>query len=810
MTNNYENKASAAATAGTDAPQPCLLQAEQPIHQPPPSVPPPRGPGWKVILTVLVIGATMLWIGTKWGDRLGGAASRVTGVLSRGHDHSAETTPAARYYTCSMHPWVILPKPGLCPVCHMDLVPLDPAQFTGQLEIDPLVVQNIGVRIAPVISGPLTQTIRTVGTVDYNETTVRDVNIKLSGWIEKLHADYLGQEVKQGQPLLELYSPDLYTAQQDHLLALRSAGRSGPSATQDSDSVLQATRTRLEYFDITPEQIQALEQRGQATKTMTIYSPYTGVIIKKNAFEGMRVEPGTLLYRIADLSTVWVMVTLYEYQLPYVQAGQRAVMSLPYIPGQTFEGKVIYVYPTLDEKTRQVRVRLEFPNEQGLLKPGMFAEVQLKSTLADDRILAPREAIIDTGERQVAFVSLGEGKFEPRNVQLGAQTENGMVQVLSGLKPGEMVVTSGQFLLDSESRIRESLAKMIKGETAAQQKASSAPAAAPADLVQLPPAAQQALSDVVSSYLAIGDRLAADTIEGIADPARHVAQSTEAMMHVPLPGDEHFWHKHQEVATIRGEALALAGQSDLAKARTAYADLSVALGKFLRDVGVPGTFGRTVEQLHCPMYREGQGGAMWLQAGGDVRNPYFGRKMLKCFDRRETMPAAQPPGHTVDKERGMGRESAPPNAGTASRPARPQAGIPADAMNGLVEAYLQVHGALMKDDLAAARTPVPRMVDAASSMGPEAGRSIATYASHLEHAGDITALREAVASLSDVLIPLVRQQAPTADVAPVLLHMYCPMVKKHWLQRDGEFANPYDLTMPECGVIQETIQANKG
>ncbi|MHC4100594.1 MAG: efflux RND transporter periplasmic adaptor subunit [Planctomycetota bacterium] len=431
-------------------------------HEPPPSPKPPRGPRSVTVLAWVIFGVIMLVAGAAWSDFVWSPFTRMWEAArpaAEPADH--DETTGSEFYTCGMHPWVILPEPGLCPICHMDLTPLDPDKFTGEIMIDPVVTQNIGVRIGPVTKGPVEQAIRTVGTVDYDETRVRDVNIKVSGWIEKLHVDYLGAEVEAGQPLFDLYAPDLFEAQEQYLLEYRKKDMAGdPMRGVD---LLEAARTRLEYYDITPEQIRQLEQTGAAAKAMAIHSPHRGVVIAKHANEGMRVDEGMQVYRIADLSTVWVMVTLYEYQLPFVQAGQRAIMTLPYIPGQEFEGKVIYVYPYLDAQTRQVSVRLEFDNPTGLLKPGMYANVELRSTLAGERTLAPRTAILDTGERQIAFVSLGEGRFEPRDVHVGVETVGGNVEILDGLRPGEMVVTSGQFLLDSETTIRESLAKMIRG-----------------------------------------------------------------------------------------------------------------------------------------------------------------------------------------------------------------------------------------------------------------------------------------------------------------------------------------------------------
>jgi len=604
------------------------------------------------MVLALLAGALLLWIGHAWGDDLVGTLARARASLST--EPQDGDAAAARYYTCGMHPWVILPQPGDCPICHMELVPIDPAKFTGEITIDPVITQNIGVRVAPVASGPLTQTIRTVGKVDYDETAVRDINTRVDGWMEKLHVDYVGARVEEGQPLFDVFSRELYSAQEEFLIALRSSGAEDelvgfvPEVGKDLDRNLEAARRRLLLFGIGPDQVERLAREGEVSQTMTIASPYSGLVTEKHAFEGMRVTPGMLAYRIADLSRVWVFVTLYEYQLPFVREGQSAVMTLPYLPGQRFEGTVDFVYPWLQEKTREVRVRLEFPNPSLLLKPGMFATVELSGRLAEERTLAPREAVIDTGERAVAFVSLGGGKFEPRDVRLGVQAEEGMVEVLSGLRPGELVVTSGQFLLDSEARIREALGKMIRGEMASEQQRAAALAGA-SELDHLPEAVAEDLGELLDRYLEIGAALAADRLEGTAEAARAVAAAVDRLLESELPGRAHFWHEHDEVARIRGKALELAVAERLEDARLGFGDLGIALSELLRATGVPPAYGREVRELHCPMFREGQGGSIWLQAAGDVRNPFFGSVMLECFDRELSLPVTGRPADSAEE-----------------------------------------------------------------------------------------------------------------------------------------------------------------
>lgn len=772
---------------------------------PPPSRRPPRSIPWWLLAAFIAVAAVSAWFGTRFGDRIGESVRDVAARATRstsaaGHDHSGAGTAGdgaepIQYYTCGMHPWVILPRPGDCPICHMKLTPLDPAKFTGQVAIDPVVVQSIGVRIEPVVEGPLVRTIRTVGTVEYDETRVRDVNTKISGWIEALHVDFVGAPVEQGQPLFEVYSPALFQAQEEYLLALRTQrtipdGRGG----QPLDLVRSAA-TKLELFDVTPEQIEALAAAGEPSRTMTILSPHTGTVIAKHANEGMRIDSGMQVFRIADLSRVWVLVTLYESQLPFVTEGQAAVMTLPYIPGQTFEGRVVYIYPYVDTRTREVQVRLEFENPTGLLKPGMFATVELRSTLRREAVLVPRASVMSTGTRSVAFVSLGEGKFEPRQVRLGVETGEGRVEVLDGLRPGELVVTSGQFLLDSESRVREALAKMIRGDLASEQTAQVASAGA-SELRSLPDAVATGLADGLRAYFLIGERLASDTAGGVAEPARSLAAAVDSVIGVPIPEDEHFWHKHTEAAVVRGKALELASLTDLAASREAFAELSVALDKLIRATGVPPVLDASVQALHCPMFREGQGGAIWLQPAGSVRNPFFGSTMLECFDRREALPV------TSREPAADESPTTPAEPAAAPAAASPEA---RGALDSVLAAYLEAQDRLTKDDAAGARESLVRIRSSLPSLATlpgEPGVSAALIQAALKDpAGDLTELRAVFASVSNALLAIAKAVPPSAR-EPGLFHAYCPMVKEHWLQSGQEIRNPYDPGMLRCGTIK--------
>lgn len=383
-----------------------------------------------------------------------------------------------KYWVAPMDPTYIRYEPGKSPM-GMDLVPKyeeeGSPEPTSTIRVDPVTVQNMGVRLAEVEKRPLSRTIRAFGKLTYDERRIHTVNTKFDGWIEKLYVGYTGQQVTKGQPLFDIYSPDLVTAQEEYLLALRHAEKLDQSAydtiRDNSRRLLEATKTRLRYWGVTNDQIKRLEQRGVAEKTVTVYSPANGIVMSKSAYEGHFVKAGQHQFEIADLSRIWVDAEVYEYELPWVQEGMSATMDLAYIPGKTFEGRVLFVYPYLSEKTRTARLRLEFANPDGRLKPEMYANIHLAATIDTAGLVVPQEAIIDSGVRKVAFVAKGEGRFEPREIGVGVEADGGAFQVLSGLSEGEKVVVSAQFMFDSESRLREAIQKML----AVKDDASSAP-----------------------------------------------------------------------------------------------------------------------------------------------------------------------------------------------------------------------------------------------------------------------------------------------------------------------------------------------
>lgn len=429
----------------------------------------------------------------------------------RGVEHARpEHAEAATQYHCPMHPTYVSDKPGNCPICGMKLVPIespspsaapsparkvayyrspmDPAVRSAAAQKDSMGMdfvpvyedeihdsavagravvslspdrqRTLGLRSEPVRDVSLEREIRTVGRVAADERRLHHVHTKYEAYIEHLHVDYVGKFVSKGQPLASLYSPELMATQQEYLLAWRArqqlASSAIPSVARGGVDLLEAARRRLLLWDIRPADIARLERTGEVQRTLDLYSPASGYVTAKMAQHGMRVTPADTLFDIADLSHLWVMADVYESDLPAVRVGMAAQLSLSYLPGRTWRGAVTYIAPTVEEKTRTIKVRVEVDNEDGALKPEMFADVVLKTALGRG-LVAPESAFLKTGERTLVFVDHGDGRLEPREVQTGAKVAEG-VQVLRGLDEGERVVTAANFLLDSESSLKAALA----------------------------------------------------------------------------------------------------------------------------------------------------------------------------------------------------------------------------------------------------------------------------------------------------------------------------------------------------------------
>jgi Cu(I)/Ag(I) efflux system membrane fusion protein len=388
--------------------------------------------------------------------------------------------PEILFYRNPMNPAITSPVPAQDEM-GMDYIPVyadDEAaggdEPAGTVRIDPVTVQNIGVRTAVAEKQPLSRHIRAVGRVAFDEERLSRLHPKTEGWIEELYIDKTGEQIDKDAILLNIYSPQLVTSQQEYLLALNNLEVLDESPYEEirrgAQELVTSARERLELLDVPAHQIRELEQSRRIKKNLHIHSPFDGVIINIGVREGQYVTPSTELYMIADLSQVWVFADVYENEIPWIQVGDPVDMKLEAIPGKVFSGRVGYIYPYAEAKTRTIRVRLEFDNPDRLLKPDMFADVTIHAQRTIDAVVIPAEAVVRSGEREQVFVVREPGKFEPRDLTLGVSSQ-GMVQVIEGVSQGEEVVTSSQFLIDSESKLREATAKMRETMSAGQGNA---------------------------------------------------------------------------------------------------------------------------------------------------------------------------------------------------------------------------------------------------------------------------------------------------------------------------------------------------
>jgi len=446
------------------------------------------------------------------------AAVGFAGVACRRSEHAAGSESAQKtQYRCTMHPTYVSDKPGTCPICGMKLVPFNPqgvapvaapsspgrriayyrspmdptvrsdrpardsmgmdfvpvyedevsegtSGVTGRaaLTLTPEKRRLLSVRSEEVRSQRIDRTIRTVGRVVADERRVHHIHTKFEGYVEHLYVDFTGKLVKKGEPLLSIYSPDLVATQQEYLLALRAqkqlAASDIGSVAQGGADLLEAARERFRLWDIRAEDIAELERTGRVRRSLDLYAESGGYVMQKNVVHGMRVMPSDTLFDIADLSHLWVLADVYESDLPAIRLGMAAEVTVPYLPDRNWRGPVTYVAPTVEEKTRTVKVRIEVDNPEDALKPDMFADVFLRVDLGMG-LIVPDSAVINAGDRTLVFLDLPDGRLEPREVRLGAKLPSGF-QVLRGLAAGDHVVTAANFLLDSESSLRAALSSM--------------------------------------------------------------------------------------------------------------------------------------------------------------------------------------------------------------------------------------------------------------------------------------------------------------------------------------------------------------
>ena len=550
----------------------------------------------------------------------------------------AATQPGQKQlWTCGMHPQVIQDHPGDCPICHMKLTPLKSSAADAGVTIDPVIVQNMGVRVTPVVFGSVQREIRVVGYLQEPEALHRDINLRVRGWIEKLYADTDGMAIEKGKPLFDLYSPDMQVGVNELINARKSLeSTTDAGSKQTAQTMYNSTARKLELWGLEKEQVEGLAKLDKAPETVPILAPTSGHLTEKKVYAGAGVEAGMLVMRIADRHRMWVDAQVFEQQLPLVRIGTKAKVAMLAEAGKVIDGEVIFIHPHLNPQTRTATVRVEIDNRDHHLREGMYATLLLMGDPSLPAPVVPREAVIDTGTRQITFVSLGGGRFEPREVKLGLSGD-GLVQVLSGVSPNEMVVTSGQFLLDSESRMKEAIQKHLS-----ENLVSAAPAPAPQMATTHPakfePAAPLDVphtDDMVAAYLQISQALGAkqqsDNPIGV-DALLNAAQMSA--MHASGEGKLLAGNVAKATEAMKG--------TPLAEQRRAFLDVSNTMIALLDRSAPSAKVATEIYVFHCPMAFSVQN-ANWIQTIKETANPYYATQMKNCGEVQRTIAARSQP-----------------------------------------------------------------------------------------------------------------------------------------------------------------------
>ena len=579
-------------------------------------------------------------------------------------------------YTCGMHPQIIKDEPGNCPICGMALVPvrsngasttstgqrkiklykssMNPGEVSNKpgkdsmgmdlipvyddsddsaqaIHIDAATIQRMNLKTGLVTRGPVLREFRTVGSVAYNEAGMRDITTKYDGWIEKLFVSTTWKAVKSGEPLFEIYSPDLYNAELNYLVALRSEGEAGGPLTR-------ASLSRLGLFDLAAGYLAEVARAGEAPRTYVYRAPADGMVIEKTAVVGQMMKAGERIYQLADLSSVWVLAQVYEQDMAFVHQGQNATVRVTYGPERMLEGKVDTLLPQVEAQTRTATARIVLPNPDASLRPGMFVDVRFVAKLADSAVLVPDLAVLRSGERNTVFIAHDNGTFEPREVTLGVRSQGDVYEVLSGLDAGERVVTSAQFMLDSESQLRDAIQKMLKSSDAGRMPGASAPATDRGhsgvvgmdDSMTLPEAARDRLKDLAGTTVDAAQDLAADDLALYRENLPAVRHALAAF----LESDGHA--AHGPLGKFTEE---IPDRTDIKAARRDFAYFSTAVSDLIRENRLHHALGLHIFQ--CPM-APGIGIGRWLQRSGALRNPFYGAAMPDCGEEIDGQAASRP------------------------------------------------------------------------------------------------------------------------------------------------------------------------
>lgn len=621
------------------------------------------------IAILLLVFAAGIAGGTLWQER-----TRVwLGLTSS--EGAAASAEVGELWTCGMHPQVIQDRPGRCPICGMaltpvagsgaeqqtasgerrvkywwdpmmsppyisdqpgtspmgmDLVPVyeDEVSAGSTLVIDPTVVQNMGLRVATVEEAPLTRSIRAVGILAEPEPARHDVSLRLGGWIDRLHADTEGMRLAQGDPLFDLYSPELQVAVEELIGARRM--RETLTTGERTDVLYGSAVRKLELYGIAREQVDQLAALDSAPRSVTFTSPADGFLVEKMVYAGSAVMAGDTVMRIADTSKLWLDSRVFEKDLSHVQVDQQVTAKVDGRPSESFAGRVILVHPRIDSMTRTALVRMEIDNHEFALRHGMFATAFLEVEIAQRAIVVPREAIIDTGARQVAFVALDMGHFEPRKVEMGASGADGIVQVLSGLAPGEQVVVSGQFLLDAESRMKEAIQRFLQQKSLPAGGAEPKPVqpvAATNELRDVSDEWKRAAEDVLAAYLGLARSLGQPQTSADPVDVELLAQSVRTLRERAIGGEQ------SGLADALLAAVSAMPRRPIIEQRKLFGAASEAAIELASRSPRAGDLAPRVFVAHCPMVK-----ARWLQTEEEIANPYYATTMKTCGEIERSVP----------------------------------------------------------------------------------------------------------------------------------------------------------------------------
>jgi Cu(I)/Ag(I) efflux system membrane fusion protein len=569
-----------------------------------------------------------------------GLSLRTDSRPAAGDGAGASAAEAATTWTCSMHPQIQLPEPGSCPLCGMDLIPVESAGESDagptRLTLGESARKLAEIRTARAERREVSVEIRLVGKLEADETRVRDITAWVPGRIDRLHVDFTGVSIRAGEPLFDLYSPELISAQEELLQARAAAerlrGSDLESTRLSAERTVEAARERLRLWGLTEDQISGIATRGRANEHVTFFAPTGGVVLAKRAVEGEYVRTGTPVYTLADLSRLWLRLDAYESDVARLAVGQPVEFSAEAYPGESFRGTVAFVDPVLTEKTRTVKVRVDVENPDGRLRPGMFARAVVRSEVPRDEdgppLVIPETAPLVTGKRAVVYVADASrpGSYAGREIVLGPKAGDVYV-VREGLDEGELVVVHGAFKIDSALQIQAKRSMM---------SADDASEAGEAPLADVPAGILRRLDSVLSAYYAVGDALSHDDHARARRAASQLAEALSETGSTSFPPEAaRAWRRSREILAKAGSDLA--ASSDIDSARRAFDDLSRSLIGAVRRFGASGRVPALV--FHCPMAMDSRG-ADWMQPSPGTENPYYGSQMFTCGSQTEVLVAA--------------------------------------------------------------------------------------------------------------------------------------------------------------------------